>query len=558
MGGEAKNILVIGGIAAGPKAAAKIRRLDPKANITLLTEEEYISYFVCGLPYFIGDILKEQKALIVKEPSYFKNMFNIDIFTQHRATKIDTSKKEVRAIDLKTQQEKTFPYDKLILTTGASPIKPTIKGIESQNIFTLRTIPDALQIKSALEKAQRAVVVGGGLIGLEVAENLVKRGIETAVVEKLDQILPPIDRDIALLVEKYLREQGLRTSTGDVVENFEAKRDGKVYIVNTSKRKISAELVVLSVGARPNVQLAMEAGLELGPTGAIKVNERMETSNPDIYAAGDCAETVHLVTGKPAWIPLATTAAKQARVAAINAAGGYDTFKGVVGTWVVQLFGLNVAKTGLSERDAQKEGYDTVMAIAPGNDRSLNPKEITVKLIADKATGRLLGAQIIGEGNVDKRIDVVATALNFGATVEQLSKLDLAYAPQFGTAMDPVITAANVLRNKLTGETVGISALEVMSKKERREDFILLDVRTPREYGEARIEDCKHIPIAELAGRVGELDKQKEVVTYCKGGLRAALAYRILKNADFKNVKYMDGSLVAWPFKLVPEPHEGD
>ncbi len=550
MTNKLQNIVIIGGVAAGPKVAAKVRRQDPNVNITLLTEEEYISYFVCGLPYFIGNVLKDTKELIVKGPPYFKTIFNIDVLLRHRAIKIDAAKKEVRVLDLSTQQEKSFPYDKLILATGASPVRPPIKGIEFQNIFTLRTIPDALQIKSAAEKAQRAVVVGGGLIGLEVAENLAGRGLETTIVEKLDQILPPLDRDMALLVEKHLKEKGVIVSTSDGVESFEGKQDGKVYIVNTAKRKISADLVVLSIGVRPNVQLAKETGIELGPTGAIKVNERMETSNPDIYAVGDCAEVINLLTGKPAWIPLATTAAKQGRVAAINATGGHDTFKGVVGTLAVKVFDLNVAKTGLSEKEAKREGFETEMAIAPGDDKSIDPKGIMVKLIADKATGRLLGAQIIGKGNVDKRIDVVATALNFGATVDQLSKLDLAYAPQFGTAMDPLITAANVLRNKLAGETVGISAEQVQTKRERREDFILLDVRSPREYNEARIEGCRHIPISELASRTGELDAQKEVVTYCGGGLRAALAYRILKNANFKDVKYTDGSLTAWPYEL--------
>lgn len=550
MGENLENILIIGGTVAGPKAAGKIRRQNPKVKITLLTEEAYITSFMCGLLYFIGDVLKDQKELILREPTYLKKMFNIDVLLRHRATKIDTSKKEVKVVDLGSQQEKTFPYDKLVFATGASPVRPPIKGIEFQNIFTLRTIPDALQIKSAAGQAQRAVVVGGGLIGLEVAENLAKRNIETTVVEKLDQILPPLDKDIALLVERHLREKGVNISTSDGVESFEGKRDGKVYIVNTGKRKISADLVVLSIGVRPNVQLAKEAGIVLGPTGAIKVNERMETSNPDIYAVGDCAEVMNLVTGKPAWIPLATTAAKQARVAAINATGGNDTFKGIVGTMVVKVFDLNIAKTGLSEKEALREGFETMTAIAPGNDKSLDSKEIMVKLIADKATGRLLGAQIIGQGNVDKRIDVTATALRFGATVEQLSKLDLAYAPQYGTAMDPLITAANVLRNKLAGETVGISAEQVRAKKEKREDFILLDVRSPREYQEAHIEGCRHIPISELATRTGELDNQKEIVTYCKGGLRAALAYRILKNAGFKDAKYMDGSLMAWPYEL--------
>lgn len=555
MTNNGKHLVIIGGVAAGMKAAAKARRESPTMKITVVTDEQYISYAGCGMPYFIGDIIKDSKKLILREPIYFKNMHNIDVLTRHHATTIDTRSKQVKVNDLEKGQELVFDYDKLIIATGAQPIVPPLPGISLGNIFTLRTITDALKIRALVDsgKVKNAVIVGGGLIGLEMAENLVIRGVKVTVVELLDQILPPLDKDMALLVQKHLVEKDVEVITSDGVKSFEGNNSSAVTKVITGKRQLPADMVILSIGIKPNIKLAQEAGIEIGTTRAIKVNERMETNIPDVYAIGDCAESVHLVTGKPAWIALGSTAAKMGRVAAINATGGSDTFKGVLGTLIVKVFDLHVGKVGLSEREAMNEGFQVESVIVPAGDKAHyypETKDIIIKLIADKATKKLLGAEIIGEGVVDKRIDVIATALTFGATVDQVGKLDLAYAPPYAMSMDAIIVAANVLGNKLSEKTVGILPYKVAGKCDRGEDFVLLDVRTEIEYKSGHIKGCKHIPLDKLASRAHELDSSKEIITYCRAGLRAAQAYRILKNAGFRNVKYMDGSILAWTYGL--------
>ncbi len=555
MPNESNQLVIIGGVASGMKAAAKVRRESPTMKITVVTDEQYISYAGCGMPYFIGDIIKDSKKLIVREPSYFKNMHNIDVLTRHQATAIDIKAKQVQVKNLEKGQALVLNYDKLIIATGAEPIIPPLPGISLDNIFTLRTVNDALKIKSFVDsgKVKNAVIVGGGLIGLEMAENLVLRGIKVAVVELLDQILPPLDKDMSMLVQNHLTEKGVEVITSDGVKSFEGNEGNCVTKVITDKRQLPADMVVLSIGIKPNIRLAQEAGIEIGATRAIKVNERMETNVPDIYAVGDCAESIHLVTGKPAWIALGSTAAKMGRVAAINATGGIDTFKGVLGTLIVKVFELNVGKVGLSEREAVKEGFKIESAIVPAGDMAHyypGTKDIIIKLIADVTTRRLLGAEIVGEGVIDKRIDIIAAALTFGATVDQISKLDLAYAPPYAMAMDALIVAANVLNNKLSGKMIGILPQKVVEKRDRVEDFILLDVRTKIEYKTGHIKGCQHIPLDKLASRANELDRSKEIITYCRAGLRAAQAYRILKNAGFNNVKYMDGGILTWAYGL--------
>jgi len=555
MANENKQLIIIGGVAAGMKAAAKARRESPTINITVITEEQYISYASCGMPYFIGDVIKDSKKLILREPSYFKNMHNIDVLIRHQATTIDTKDRQVSVKNLENGQDLAFRYDKLIIATGAQPIILPLPGISLENVFTLRTIGNAIRIKTLVDsgKVKNAVIVGGGLIGLEIAENLVQRSIKVTVVELLDQILPPLDRDMALLVQKHLIAKGVEVITSDGVKSFEGNVNNTVSKVITGKRQLQADMVILSIGVRPNTKLAQDAGIEIGTMHAIKVNERMETNIPDIYAIGDCAESIHLVTGRPVWIALGSTAAKMGRIAAINATGGYDTFKGVTGTMIVKVFDLNVGKVGLSEREALKEGFKTESTIVPAGDISHyypGARDIIIKLIADTATKKVLGAQIIGEGNVDKRIDIIATALTFGATVDQVSKLDLAYAPPYAMAMDAIIVAANVLTNKLSGKTDGILPQKVIDKLDKGENFILLDVRTEMEYMSGRIKGCIHIPLDKLSSRINELDNTTEIITYCRAGLRAAQAYRILKNAGLKNVKYMDGSITAWPNEL--------
>ncbi|MEK7699344.1 MAG: FAD-dependent oxidoreductase [Planctomycetota bacterium] len=550
-----KHLIIIGGVAAGMKAAAKARRESQQVRITVFSDEEHISYAGCGMPYFIGDVIKEKKKLIIREPAYFKGMHDIDVLTLHRVTAIDARLKQVVVKNLKTGQDLTFSYDKLIIATGALPIVPSLPGISLGNIFTLRTVADAVQIKSLVDsgKVKNAVVAGSGFIGLEMAENLSLRGIKVVLVELLGQILPPFDEDMALLVQNHLTGNGVEVVTSDGVKSFEGNQGNYVTRVITGKRQLPADMVILSVGVKPNTRVAIDAGIKVGATHAITVNERMETNIPDIYAVGDCAENTHLITGKPAWVALGSTAAKMGRVAAINALGGNDAFKGVLGTVIMKIFGMNVAKTGLCEREAIKEGYTVESAIIPAADKAHyypGYKDIIIKLVADVNTRKLLGTQIVGEGVVDKRIDVIATALTFGATVDQISKLDLAYAPPYAMAMDAIIVGANVLNNKLLGHTVGILPQKVIERRTRGEDFLLLDVRTEMEYKTGHIKGSLHIPLDALAARAHELDRTREIVTYCRAGLRAAHAYRILKNAGFEKVKYMDGSIMAWPYGL--------
>ncbi len=555
MSNTGKHLIIIGGVAAGMKAAAKARRESQEVKITVFTDEEHISYAGCGMPYYVGDVIKEKKKLIIREPAYFKAMHNIDVFTLHRATAINARLKQVVVKNLKTGQDLTFSYDKLIIATGALPMVPSLPGITLGNIFTLRTVADAVQIKSLVDsgKVKNAVVAGSGFIGLEIAENLSLRGVKVVLVERLGQILPSFDEDMARLVQGHLTENGVEVITSDGVKSFEGNRENGVIGVNTGKRQLPADMVILSVGVSPNTGIAIDAGIKVGATRAITVNERMETNIPDIYAIGDCAENTHLITGKPAWVALGSTAAKMGRVAAINALGGNDTFKGVLGTVIMKVFGINTAKTGLCEREAIMAGYTVESAIIPASDKSHyypGCKEIIIKLVADANTKKLLGAQIVGEGIVDKRIDVIATALSFGATVDQISKLDLAYAPPYAMALDAIIVAANVLNNKLLGRTEGILPQKVIERRNNGDDFILLDVRSETEFMSGYIKGSLHIPLDALAARVNELDRTREIITYCRAGLRASHAYRILKNAGFEKVKYMDGSIMAWTYGL--------
>ncbi|MDN5313282.1 MAG: hypothetical protein PWQ68_2256 [Thermoanaerobacteraceae bacterium] len=549
-----QKLVVIGGVASGTKTAAKAIRENPDLDVTVLTEEDYISYAGCGLPYYIGNVIKEKKHLTIMNPEKFKDK-DITVLLHTRAEKIIPGQKKVIAKDLVTGEEKEFPYDKLVLATGAKPIVPPIPGIELKNVYTLRSVTDAFKIRDAVEKEgiKKAVVVGGGFIGLEVAENLSLQGVKVTLVELLDQILPNFDKEIALLAEKHLKEKGIDIFTCEKAVSIEGE-DGRVKALLTDKRKIDADIVLLSIGVKPNTQLAADAGIELGFKGAIKVNENMETNIHDIYAVGDCAENINLVTGKPAWFPMGSTANKMGRVAALNLypKGEKESLKGVLGTTVVKLFDINVAKTGLSERDAKNAGYNIITVIVPAHDRAHyypGAKNIITKLIVDKATHRLLGAQIIGEGVVDKPIDIAATVITLGGTVQDMAKLDLAYAPPFSSAMSSTIVAANVARNKLLGKLEGISPLEL---KDKLSDpgLQIIDVREEAEYQVGAIPGSLNIPLKEIKKRVGEIDKQRETVVVCKLGLRAYLAYITLKHLGVKNLRILDGGVTAWPFEL--------
>ncbi len=550
---ENQKVFVIGAVAAGTKTAAKLKRENPKLDITVITRDEYISYAGCGLPYYLGGVIEEKQELVVKTPEDFKMITDIDVLVSHEAIEIDKENKKVIVKDLNTSDIKEFSYDKLVIATGASPFIPPLEGVNLKGVFPLRKVEDALEIRELIDndKIKRAVVIGGGFIGLETAENLKERGIDVSLVELAPHILPGFDEEIALYAEEHMKEKGVTILTGE--KALAIKGDGKVEKIITDKRELEADMVIMSVGVKPNTELAKGLGIEIGSTRAIKVNEYMETNISDVYAVGDCVETTNLITGKPAWYPMGSTANKMGRVAGINMVSGEDkdSLKGVLGTTVVKLFDINAAKTGLSEKAAKEEGYDAVSIIVPGNDKAHyypGYRNIITKLIADRKTHKVLGAQIIGEGVVDKPIDIIATAITFGAKVEDLEKLDLAYAPPFSMAMSTTIVAANVLLNKITGRVDTISPLEL---DKRKDEVVILDTRDEASHMISSIPNSINIFGEELYMRADELDKEKETVLVCKLGKKAYLSYLDLKEMGFKDVKVLEGGMISYPYETV-------
>ena len=552
------KVVIVGGVAAGPKTAAKIMRLDPQAEVTVLEKGRFISYAGCGLPYYVSGTVKAQKDLmstpigVLRDPAFFEKVKNFKVLTETEALEIDCAGKRVRARRNGEPGDLWFGYDKLVLAAGASPVVPPIPNVGLANITTLHTVPDAEAVKARLAQAQarEVVIVGGGLIGVEMVEALVQCGCRVTVVEMLPQILRILDWEMARLVERHLESHGVKVLTRTQVTGFEG--EGKVAGVLTDKGRLPADLVVLAIGVKPNVALARRAGLQIGPTGAIRVDLSLRTSHPDIYAVGDCAETTDLVTGKPCYVPMGSTANKQGRVAAINICGGQDQFPGVAGSTVCRVFDYCVARTGLTEAAARQHGYEVTTVTVPDADRPHympTAKPLILKLVVDARTRKLLGAQAVGPGAGDKRMDVAAMALTAGLTVDQLSKADLCYAPPYSPALDNIITAANVARNKLDGQMSGVTASEVKQRLDAKQDFVLLDVRSPAEYQQERLAGSTLIPLGALRSRLGELPRDKEIVTFCKVSLRGYEAARILLGAGFHNVRVMDGGVMAWPFE---------
>ncbi len=555
------KIVVIGGVAAGLKAAAKARRADPSAEITVVEKGKLISYGACGLPYYVaGDVqdinqLMTTPAGAVRNQAFFKNVKDIMVLTETLATGIDRAAKEVTVKDLVSGEERKLPYDKLVVATGAVPIKPPLPGIELANIYQLWHPDDAKAMRAGLERGKfaNAVIIGAGLVGLEMAEALKLWEVNVTIVEMQNQVFPAfLDEEVAGSVAKYAREKGITVLTGEKVERFTGA--GAVEAVVTDKRTIPADLVVVAIGVRPNVELAKSAGLAIGPSGAIAVDERLQTSDPDIFAGGDCAENTNIITGEKVFTPMGSTANKHGRIIGENLTGGDEKFRGVLGTVAVKVLDLNVGKTGLTERDAKRLGYDYVTAMVGGHDRPHympDAKLITVKLVAEATTGRVLGAQAFGEGEVVKRIDVIATAITLGGTVGDLSDIDLAYAPPYSSPIDNVAVAAMAVLNKLAGKLKGISSLTAKEKLETGKT-IFLDVRTPEEckqQGRLPGANVKYIPLGQLRSRLSEMNKDDEIVAFCKISLRGYEAALILEGDDFKKVQVMEGGINAWPFE---------
>jgi NADPH-dependent 2,4-dienoyl-CoA reductase/sulfur reductase-like enzyme/rhodanese-related sulfurtransferase len=551
-----RKILVIGGTACGPKAAARARRCDPRASITIIEQGENLSTATCGYPYYISGLIRSQGSLLVKGPDYFKETLNIDVMVNTVATKIDPKSKTVVVFSQDTGNSAVHPYDRLVLATGASPVVPEIDGSGLGGIFTLSKLEDAEKIKNfiAKEKVKKAVLVGAGFIGMEMAETFAALKIDVEIVEAQDWVMPAfLDFEIARNLEIYLAENGIKIHCGWKVTGFEGNKKGMVTAVVTSGGTIETRMVLLAIGTRPNSQLAKDAGLKIGERGGISVDGYMITSDPSIYAGGDCVENLHRITGKKVLVALGSTANKHGRIIGTNVTGGSQLFPGVLGTAIAKVFDYNIGRVGLTEKEAWASGYSVVTSIVEGNEHATyypGSKKFLLKMIANSRDGRVLGAQAVGPGEVAKRIDVLATALSFGASVKDISNLDLAYAPPYNGPIDPVHHAANTIDNKMTGLAKSLTPAQVKAKLDRDEDFILLDVRSMEEWKTDRIEgkQVKLVPIDELRTRLSEIPRDREIITLCHSSVRAYQAQRILHGSGYVNVKFMDGSMAAWPF----------
>ncbi len=553
------NIVIIGGTACGPKAAARARRCDPQARITIVEQGEDLSTATCGLPYYVSGVIDSQNDLVVRRHDFFRNVMNMQVLTRTKALAIKRKAHEVESLNLETNRVSTIAYDKLVLATGSIPVMPNLEGRDLRGIFTLAKIKDANAIRNLISprEIKRVVILGAGLIGLEMAEAFVSRGLGVTVIEALDWVLPGLlDFEVAAYIERHLRGKGVNLLLRQRVLGFEGDGNGWVRKVTTSDGELETNLVLLALGGRPDTKLAQDAELTIGSTGGISVNQYLQTSDPDIYAGGDCIENINRITKQKVLAPLGSTANKHGRVIGTNVSGGRETFPGVLSTATVKVFDYNVACVGLSESQAREAGYDVVTCLVPGYEYATyypNGKEILVKLVAEKSDNRLLGGQVVGPGETAKRVDVLATALAFGATVNDLANLDLAYAPPFSSALDPLHNAANVIRNKQLGYAKALTPMEVKNKLDNGDDFFLLDVRSPAEWGTCRIEatQARLLPLRELRARLNELPKDGEIVTFCQTSVRAYQAQRILNGAGFNSVKFMDGSIAAWPYETL-------
>ena len=551
------RVVVVGGVAAGPKIASKIMRLRPHAEVTVVEKGRVLSYAGCGLPYYISGAVKEQKDLVctpegvVRDPSYFAKIKHVRVMNRTEAVEIDHENRRVLVKNLISGEQAWLSYDKLAIATGALPIVPSIPGAQLKNIFTLHGLEHAEGIKSNLAegRAKDVTIVGGGLIGVEMTESLVAAGCRVTLVEMEPQLLGMLDWEMSHLVRSHMESKGVKVMLNTRVTGFEG--DGRVRRVITEDGSHPADMVIMGVGVRPNVKLAKQTGLELGQTGAIKVDEHMQTSVEDIYAAGDCVECTDIITGQPCYAPFGSTANKQGRVAAVNMCGGDDEFPGVATTTVCKVFDYTVSRTGLTESEAIEQGYNVVSSLTPGYDRAHfmpDAEMIVLKMVADAESQRLLGLQAIGPGEAAKRTDVAVTSITGGLTVDQVSKLDLCYAPSYSQALDNIHTACNVLKNKLEGHMESCTPMEVHEKLEQGEDIVFLDVRTHAEFDDARIDGSTHIPLGALRGRMAELPRDKEIIVFSRVSLSAYEASIILKANGFDNVQLMDGGIVMWPY----------
>lgn len=551
------KVVIVGGVAGGASAAARLRRVNEDAEIILFEKGEYISFANCGLPYYIGEVIQEKDKLVVQTPEAMNKRFNIDVRVNSEVTKIIPDKKTVEIFNSKDGTTYTETYDKLILSPGAEPVRPHLPGIDSDRVFTLRNIPDTYKIKDFVDsmKPKRAVVVGAGFIGLEVAENLHAKGIKVTVVELAEHVIGPLDLDMAALVHQHMKSKDVEFYLKDGVKSLSNTKAFTVVEL-TSGRSLKADMVIMGIGVKPESKLAVDAGLKIGKTGGILVDENMLTSNPDIYAVGDVVEVKDYISGNPALIPLAGPANKQGRIAANNICGIVEKYEGTQGTSIVKVFDITVAITGNNEKILKRNNIEYEKSFThSGSHAGYYPGAIpmAIKLIFDKKNGKVLGAQIIGYEGVDKRIDVIATAIRAGMTVYDLEKLELAYAPPYSSAKDPVNMAGYTAANILKGDSEIFHWDEVNSVD--RSKAVFVDVRDEVEVSLGTIEGSINIPLDDLRNRLEKLPKDKELLVFCQVGLRGYVAYRILKQKGFK-VRNLSGGYKTYQLAVQKQSNE--
>lgn len=542
-----KKVIIIGGVAGGATAAARLRRVDESAEIIMLEKGEHVSFANCGLPYYIGGAIEEREALLVQTPEVMEMRFNIQVRIFSEVIKIDRENKTLTVKNLQTNEEYIESYDKLVLSPGSVPLRPPIPGIDSPNIFTLWNIPDVDKIKNFITDnlVTNAVIIGGGFIGVEMAENFHDLGLNITIVEMLDQLMAPIDFEMAQIVHQHMKNKNINLQLGDGVKSFSDK-NGKTITTLQSGKEIEADIVMLSIGVRPQSNLAKEAGLEIGPRGHIIVDDHMKTSDENIYAIGDAIEVVDFVNGKKTAIPLAGPANKQGRIAANNILGdGKERYTGTQGTSAAKVFDLTVAATGHNEKILKRNGLEykkdyQKMILHPKQHVAYYPGAVpmTIKVLFAN-DGKILGAQIVGYDGVDKRIDVIATAMRFGGTISDLKDLELAYAPPYNSAKDPTNFVGFIGENIITGFTKFINYDEINDLD--KDKSIILDIRDPLEREMGYIKGSINIPLEQLRSRMDELDKSKKIIAYCSIGERAHIATRILNQNGFDNVYNLSG-----------------
>lgn len=527
--------VIVGGVAGGASAAARLRRLDENAEIIIMEKGEFISFANCGLPYYIGGDITDKSSLTLQTPAGFKSRFNIDVRTLNEVTSIDRINKTVTVLNKNDNTQYTESYDKLILSMGAEPIKPDINGVNSNKVFTLRNIPDTFAIKDYINQhnPESALVVGGGYIGIEMAENLMSCGIDVTIAELAEHLIAPLDFDMAADVHRYIKSKGIKLLLNNAVK--EIIDNGSRLDVTLDKGKISTDMIIMSVGVKPETTIAQNAGITLNPKGSIKVTPEMKTSDENIYAVGDAVEVIDFNTKKPSFVPLAGPANKQGRIAADNICGINSSYNGTQGSAVIKIFDMTVAMTGMNEKTARNMGsnYDKVFTFSASH-ASYYPgaSNMSVKTIFDKITGKILGAQIVGFDGVDKRCDVFSTVIRLGGTAKDLTTLELCYAPPFGSAKDPVNMAGFVIENQMNGIISNFHWHDVENLP-RDGSVTLLDVRTKREVDTGKIDGFINIPLDNLRDNLNKLDKSKPVYVHCHSGLRSYIACRILTGNGF-------------------------